>query len=49
MPVVIALVVIALIVGIGGLIQGLFWLLAVGIILMLVGLALGASRFKSSG
>ncbi len=48
MLVVIALVVIALMVGIGGLIKGLFWLLSIGVILLLVGLALGVSKLRSS-
>ena len=48
MVVLLALIVLALIFGVGGLIQGLFWLVAVGVILLLVGLAFGLSRFRTT-
>lgn len=48
MAVVLALVVLALIVGIGGIIQGLFWLISVGFILLLIGIALLISRTRST-
>ncbi|MCU1396587.1 MAG: hypothetical protein JWM34_5015 [Ilumatobacteraceae bacterium] len=48
MALLLALVVIALIVGVGGLIKGLLWLTAVGIIFLIVGVAFGVSRLRSS-
>ncbi|MEO6123205.1 MAG: hypothetical protein ABIR32_05810 [Ilumatobacteraceae bacterium] len=43
MTIVLALIVLALIVGVGGLIKGLFWLISIGVILLLVGIALAIS------
>lgn len=48
MAVLVVLVLIALVVGIGGLIKGLLWLAIVGFILLLIGLAFGISRTRSS-
>jgi len=48
MVLLVALIILALIFGIGGLIQGLFWLVAVGLILLLVGIAFGVSRLRTS-
>jgi len=48
MAVLLALIILALIFGIGGLIKGLFWLFAVGFILLIVGIAFGVSRLRTT-
>lgn len=48
MAVLIALLLLAAVVGIGGLIKGLFWLVSVGVILFVVILAIGISRVRTS-
>lgn len=48
MAIVLALIVVALIVGIGGIIKGLFWLISIGLILLLVGIALAVSTTRKS-
>lgn len=48
MAVLVALLLLAAIVGIGGLIKGLFWLVSVGVILFIVILAIGVSRVRTS-
>jgi len=48
MAIVLALIVLALIVGVGGVIKGLFWLISVGVILLLVGIALAVSTTRKT-